>query len=389
MPILFSSAVRSQPVARLASDALLAALEPHPHAAAVLGAALEPERGPAHAYLLHGPAGTGKREAARAVAAELLSRGARDPGNARTRVEHGSHPDLTWVAPSGAHEMLRRDVDEAVVGAAARTPFEARYRVFVLERADTMNDEAANSLLKTLEEPPPYVVLLLLTDRPSQVLPTIASRCQGVRFDALGTESVALRLQSRGIAPEAAAACARLSLGDGEKALALGLAEGPALRAHSEAFARAPLAGKVSTVPWEPLLKTARERGRVAREQVEAALADELAYLPKKEHKKRETEFGERAKRAERRATTAALDQALQLIGLWYRDLACVAAGAPELAHHSDRVGALQQDAEGRATAPLQEALEIVDDARARLALNVDPQLSFEALAYRLERLLA
>src|ERR687897_864864 len=266
---------------------VLAALDPHPHAAAVLGAALEPERGPAHAYLLHGPAGTGKRDAARAFAAELLSRGAGDPANARTRVEHGSHPDLTWVAPSGAHEMLRRDVDEAVVGAAARTPFESRFRVFVLERADTMNDEAANSLLKTLEEPPPYVVLLLLTDRPSQVLPTIASRCQGVRFDPLGPEAVAQRLQSRGVAPE-------------------------------------------------------------------AALAEELAYLPKKEHKRREREFSERAQRADRRAATGALDQALQLIGLWYRDLACVAAGAPELAHHTDRLPALQEDAEGRENGRLQ-----------------------------------
>src|SRR5687768_15992528 len=74
---------------------VLAALETHPHAAAVLGAALEPGRGPAHAYLLHGPAGTGKRDAARAFAGELLSRDARDAANARARVEHGSHPDLT------------------------------------------------------------------------------------------------------------------------------------------------------------------------------------------------------------------------------------------------------------------------------------------------------
>src|SRR4051812_33874638 len=372
--------------ASIVKRTVLAALEPHPHAAAVLGAALAPDKGPAHAYLLHGPAGTGKRAAARAFAAELLSRGAPDPDNARVRVEHGSHPDLTWVAPSGAHEMLRRDVDESVVSAAGHTPFEARWRVFVLERADTMNGEAANSLLKTLEEPPSYVVLLLLTDRPSQVLPTIASRCQGVRFDALGAEAVAQRLQSRGVAPEPALACARLSLGDGEKALALGLAEGPALRAHSEAYARAPLAGRAASAPWEPLLKTARERGRVAREAVDSALAEELAYLPKKEHKKRVREFGEQAQRAERRATTGALDQSLQLIGLWYRDLACVAAGAPELAHHSDRLQALQEDAGGRGDAELRDAIELVDDARARLALNVDPLLSLEALAYRLER---
>src|SRR3954453_23748995 len=182
------AALRSAAPPSIVGRAVLAALEPHPHAAAVLGAALEPERGPAHAYLLHGPAGTGKRAAARAFAAELLSRGARDPANARVRVQHGSHPDLTWVAPSGAHEMLRRDVGEAVVAAAAHTPFEASWRVFVLERADTMNDEAANSLLKTLEEPPSYVVLLLLTDKLTQVLPTIASRCQPVRFDPPSTE---------------------------------------------------------------------------------------------------------------------------------------------------------------------------------------------------------
>jgi DNA polymerase III subunit delta' len=368
---------------------VLAALEPHPHAAAVLGAALAPDGTPAHAYLLHGPAGTGKRAAARAFAADLLSRGSADPQNARTRVEHGTHPDLTWVAPSGAHEMLRRDVDESVVGAANRTPFEARWRVFVLERADTMNDEAANRLLKTLEEPPSYVVLLLLTDRPSQVLPTIASRCQAVRFDALGAEAVAQRLQSRGVEPAAALACARLSLGDGERALGLGIGDGPALRAHAEAFARAPLAGKASSRPWEPLLKTSRQRGRAAREQVEAALAEELEYLPKKEHRKRETEYGERARRAERRAVTATIDQALQLVGLWYRDLACITAGAPELVHHSDRLSELEADAEGRDGTRLREAVELVDDTRARLALNVAEELAFEALAYRLERSLA
>src|SRR5919107_1415993 len=215
-------------------------LDQHPHAAAVLGAAID--GAPAHAYLLHGPAGSGKRDAARDFAASLLARGANDPDSARLRVEHGTHPDLTWVAPSGAHEMLRRDVDEAVVSAAARTPFEATHRVFVLERADTMNDEAANALLKTLEEPPPYVVLVLLTDNPSQVLPTIISRCQPVRFDPLPASQLAERLQARGIDPETAVAYARLSLGDGERAMTLTLT--PELRAAAESFARAPLQGR-------------------------------------------------------------------------------------------------------------------------------------------------
>jgi DNA polymerase-3 subunit delta' len=366
------------------------ALDAHPHAAAVLGSALAEGGRPAHAYLLHGPAGTGKRDTAREFAVELLARGVPDPDAVRTRARHGSHPDLTWVAPSGAHEMLRRDVDESVVGAAARTPFEARHRIFVLERADTMNDEAANALLKTLEEPPPYVVLLLLTDRITQVLPTIASRCQPVRFDPLPTAKLTERLQSRGVAPGPAEACARLSLGDGERALALALGDGPALRARAEAFARAPLhAATAAEQPWKPLLEQARTLGAGARQAVEEALGEELQYLPKKEHKRRETEFTERARRVERRAETGAVDQGLQLVGLWYRDLACVAAGAPELAHHADRGEQLAADARDRDPVALRAAIDLVEDTRARLALNVSYELACEALAYRLERSLS
>src|SRR3954454_20243680 len=127
---------------------MLAGLERHPHARAVLSGALPPGGSPSHAYLFHGPAGAGKRAAARSFAAELLSEGAADPDAIRGRVERGAHPDLTWVIPSGAAEMLVSDIDEPVVAAATRTPFEAARRVFVIERADALNDRAANKLLK-------------------------------------------------------------------------------------------------------------------------------------------------------------------------------------------------------------------------------------------------
>jgi len=285
--------------------------------------------------------------------------------------------------------MLRRDVEDAVVAAAARTPFEADYRVFVLERADTMNDEAANALLKTLEEPPRYVVLLLLTDRPTQVLPTIASRCQPVRFDAPAPRLLAARLEADGAAPAQARAAARLSLGNGERAAALAGGDGAALRARAEGFARAAVRGTVGKErPWRALLAAASAGGAAAREAYEARLAEELQFLPRKEHKRRETELGEQARRAERRAQTEVLDHALQLVGLWYRDLACVAAGAPELAHHADRTDELREDAAGRARGPLHSAVALADDFRARLALNVSFDLALEAFAFRLERTL-
>src|SRR6202011_6126626 len=135
------------------------------------------------------------RSIARAFAAALLADGSPDPERSVARVLHHAHPDLTWVAPSGAAEMLVSDIDEAVVAAAARAPFESRRRVFVIERAHTMNDAAANRMLKTLEEPPAFVHLILLSDRPGDLLETITSRCQSVRFDPLPPDELAAQLE--------------------------------------------------------------------------------------------------------------------------------------------------------------------------------------------------
>jgi DNA polymerase-3 subunit delta' len=376
----------------LAYDRRVTALpgtEPHPHARAVLSAALPPAGAPSHAYLFHGPGGTGKRAVARAFAAELLADGAADPAAVRARVERGAHPDLTWVTPSGAHEMLTSDIEEPVVAAASKTPFEARRRVFVIERADTMNDETANRMLKTLEEPAPFAHLVLLTDRPGEVLPTIVSRCQMVRFDPLSEEEVERRLESRGVAPSLARACARLSLGDGEHALALALGDGPALRAAAEGFANAALTGELGGRPWMPLLERGAARSDAVVAELEAALAERLETTARKERKRVETEHAERSRRAGRRARTRALDHALHLVGLWYRDLACVASGAPDVVFNTDRTAELAAAAAGRDAPRHRAALEAVEETRQRLALNVTEDLAFEALAYRLASLLA
>ena len=115
--------------------------------------------------------------------------------------------------------MLVGDIDEPVVAAAARTPFEARRRVFVIERAETMNEQSQNKMLKTLEEPASFAHLILLSSRPGKLLPTISSRCQLVRFDAPEPEAIAERLAAElGLDPAAADAAARLGLGDADRA---------------------------------------------------------------------------------------------------------------------------------------------------------------------------
>jgi DNA polymerase-3 subunit delta' len=365
---------------------VLAGTERHPHARAVLSPALPPDGRPSHAYLFHGPAGSGKAAVARAFAAALLSDGAPDPASARARVEHGVHPDLTWVTPSGAAEMLVADIDQPVVAAAARTPFEARRRVFVIERAETMNDQAANRMLKTLEEPAAFAHIVLLSDRPGEILPTIASRCQHVRFDAPPADEIAARLD--GVEELTARACARLGLGDAERARRLAYGDGPKLRAGAEAFARAALSGELAGRPWLEVLARARALGDAAEQEVVERVGTELEYLPARDRKRAEREGAEAAKRAGRRARSGALDQAMQLVGLWYRDVAVVADGAPEVVHAVDRLDALDEDAKAAGVDRLRHAVELVDEARAHLILNPSEELLLEALAYRLARTL-
>jgi len=371
---------------------MLEVLDRHPHARAVLRAGVPPAGAPSHAYLFHGPAGAGKRDAARAFAAELLAEGAADPDGARRRALDGVHPDLTWVRPSGAAEMLVGDIDEPVVAAVSHTPFEARRRVFVVEGAHTMNDQAANRLLKTLEEPPPFAHLVLLSDRPSAILPTIASRCQPVRFEAAAPDELAARLEhGHGIPPLTAQACARLALGDGERALALALGEGPALRDAAERTARAMLGGQPAGRPWITLLDQARARGDAAASGVAARIAADAELLPERDGRRLRREGETAQRRAQRRAHAETVDHGLQLVALWLRDVACVQDGAPELVRHVDRREAVAADAEA-AAAPasrVRDAVALVEQARTTLILNPTEELALQALTSRAGRLLS
>lgn len=364
---------------------MLAELENHPHARAVLASALAPEGAPSHAYLFHGPGGAGKRAAARALATDWLAAGSRDVVGARARVAAGTHPDLTWVAPSGAHEILVSDIDGPVVAAANMTPFEADRRIFVIEQVDELGAQAANKMLKTLEEPPSFVHLILLTDRLAEVMPTIRSRCQLVRFNAPSEQQVAAELEALGAAADTAVACARLSLGDAVRARALISDEGIELRSRAEEFARAPLGGSVARVrPWLGLLAAVRERGEKIRADIEARVAAELELHPRKEQRRIQTEWTERIRRARRRGETEALDIALALVSLWFSDLARLAWGTPELVRHCDRLRELEADG-ARDPQRLRAAVELVEETRLRFKLNVAEELACEALAYRLE----
>jgi len=367
------------------SAAVLPGTEDHPHARMVLSTALDDA--PSHAYLFHGPAGTGKSTAARAFAAELLAAGSDDAESVRRRVQNGSHPDLTWVRPTGAHVMRVEDVEGPVVSAATRTPFEAKRRVFVLERVDTMNDEVANRLLKTLEEPASFVHLILLTESLGRVLETVVSRCQLVRFEPLPAARIASVLEEEGVPPERALACAGLSLGNLTRARYLASPEGQELRDEVGGFVSAALSGGPPE-PWRPLLERAERARAEAEERAAEERVERIELEPKgRDRRGLERELEEAAKREGRRARTAVLDLALTLAELSFRDLVCVAEDAPEAVLAVDSPPDLTGDARSRDARRLREAAERCEQTRQSLELNVTEELALSALGFRLAAL--
>ena len=192
-----------------------------------------------HAYLLSGPRGIGKRtlalELARAVNCETAGPGAgpalpdltaadEPPCGVCRRcrlIAEGKHPEVRVVGVQAPHKVIRVADVESIQADAALRPADAYRKVYVIQQAELLHLDAANRLLKTIEEPPPSVMIVLTTVDPEATLETIVSRCQHVRLRPLPTDRLAHELGARGIAPEPAELLAALAEGAVGRALAL------------------------------------------------------------------------------------------------------------------------------------------------------------------------
>jgi DNA polymerase-3 subunit delta' len=389
-----TAAAIDPPLVGSKSEALISATEHQARARVVLSAALAGE--PSHAYLFRGPRGSGKRAAARSFAAEILAASAADPEDARRRalLDPSPHPDLVWLAPTGAQHMVE-EVRERVIRAAAYRPFEGGKRVFVVEAAEAMRDESQNALLKTLEEPPEFVHLILLSSDQEGLLETVASRCQSIEFAPLpaevlekeladGTKTVLSGPESSR-QPEEIAAAARLAAGDLERARLLLSEPGRQLRGEVERCISAALEGECSGAPWKGLLDRAKAVGDDAEAAAREALEEDKTAGIKRSAK----DISDGAKRAGRRRRTEILALAFELSATWLRDLAAVAAGAEEVVFNRDRLDTLRLQAQGLDPAAARRGVELVQETRRGLELNVSEELALEALFFRLESLFA
>ena len=359
----------------------------------VLRRAVEDPSAMTHAWLLTGPPGSGRSNAARAFAAALQceSHGC-GTCHACTTVLSGAHPDVTLVATEGV--FIRVDTTRPLVELAQRSPSQGRWRVIVVEDADRFNDQSANVLLKAVEEPPPRTVWLLCAPSPEDVLVTIRSRSRAVGLRVPPVDAVVELLVRRdGADPHVAQVAARAA--QSHIGIARRLTRDPQARAARASVLS--LASRVrgvgdAVLAAGELVETAQADAKAATEERDAAERNELlrgmgaeganTLPPSLRAQVRQLE--EEQKRRATRAQRDVLDRAMVDLLSLYRDVLVVQLGADVDLVNVEQEGDVRALAAGSTPEQTLRRMDAVGQARTRLAGNVAPLLAVEAMAIAL-----
>lgn len=294
----------------------------------------------AHAYIFAGPEGVGKETTAMSFARALLcSRPAGGDACGVCRecrqVSSGNHPDFYLVEPAGS--SIKIEQVREIQRRAPYRPYQGGRKVFLIRQAETMTAEAANCILKTLEEPPEDTVFILVSARPQLLLPTILSRCQAVYFKGMAVPELIRGLVTlKGVSGEEAHLYA--SLAGGSMGRALSYASGSLLADRDEVNA---LAGALRRCgPFEAV-----------------AMAVEVSE-------------------SKSRALFT-----LDTLACWYRDLmVCREAGDNGCLFNTDRVDIIKTEAGQYDTARILEIIEEIGSTKRKIEVNANTRLALEAL---------
>ncbi|MGN0073009.1 MAG: hypothetical protein ACI36W_04345 [Coriobacteriales bacterium] len=334
-----------------------------------LRGALE-QGGITHAYLLAGPAGCGSDLVAARLAAALLAAGDQEQFQAALR---GAHPDLHVLEPASSAGYLVEQVRE-VVRDSALAPVRAACKVYIVKQADSMRGAPANAFLKTLEEPPESVCIVMLAAAEGSVLPTIRSRCQVLSLaapaNACELAQGAAQQQGAAVMERALSACAAQEGNRSMLALAKELVQ-------------------AANAGVEELKDSQAQAQREAADYLAAGARKELEQT----HKRQVT--------MEQRA---GYTQLLDAGESWLRDCLLIAGGAPQLACSTGAAAqgllalgaqgegfldpAKQQLAQRAGCAGIAAAVTALGAARTRIARNVTPQLALEAMLFEIREAL-
>jgi DNA polymerase-3 subunit delta' len=347
----------------------------------------------AHSWLLLGPAGSGKRPAALAMAAALNCPEALGTGcgvcSTCRRIIRGRFPDVHHIVPEGP--LIPVDViRESVIPEAARSPFEGVRKVFVIEEADRMNPSAQNALLKTLEEPHEDTVFVLISDQEEELLDTIRSRCRTVRLEPVSEGRIVELLVKHGTSEEVAVLAARLSEGDYERAR--GFAVDSEDRERRAQWVNIP-ARLLSPADALDAAAEIVDRAQDAVKDREATQKTEVVELAEAMGEGRGTAtarnaLAKRHRRELRMVEQEVIGEALRALASFYRDALVLRRGGGEAVTNVDLIDPL----EGWARSPVPDialvrAMERCVEARAALARNANVPLAVEATLVELSRL--
>ena len=321
---------------------------------------------PAHAYLFVGPASAGKATIARRFAAGLISEEASDRG----RVLDGAHPDVVVIEPDGRAAIT---VDQArrAVSQASLSPLEADRKIFLFEEAGIMNDEAANALLKTLEEPSRSTIFILVAESEDDLPDTVASRSRTVVLGRVPDEQILAGLAPLGVDAERAEAVTGIA--GGRPGLAIALATEPQVAEFRRTWLSVPT--RLSEHPGDAYA-LADELQRAADPLLAALKGRQAAEIKEAETSGRAVKaMKERHERELRRASAAIYESGLEILASFYRDAAAAQLGAP-VRNPDIPVTELTRVLPPRAIAAANRVLDTID----ALQSHQRPQLAFAAL---------
>jgi DNA polymerase-3 subunit delta' len=327
-----------------------------------LRAAIEKKR-VAHAYVFVGLSGVGRKLAASVFARSLnceQPRGA-DPCDACAScrlIAEGKHPDVQTIMPIKRSSTITVEQIEALLPFAYMRPLKGKHKVFIFCEADRLRVETANKMLKTLEEPPPQTTFVLITERIESVLPTVASRCQPIKFGRLRTESVErILVADFGVDPHNAAVAAGLAGGQVTRGLEFADPTRTEI-VHDIVKSLASLPARMSL--YDGLLAFFAERKEALQSEAEERISDfgeDLAASVK-------TSIEDLRKSYVDRHYKDLLNDCLGLLLTLYRDILVVKeTNSEELIIHRNRIDFLRERAESMSVESIVQNMREIEEA--------------------------